>query len=271
MAKRKEDPPKAGCPGWMATFGDLMNLLLCFFVLLFSMSSISEQKFVQVIASLQNSAPSILNNSGKAVGQGDGVMVASGISQLQNIKIYYKENNTENDDPSGNGKEEDLKEQLEQAALKESEQMGEDIEKELSQLGIGDKVQMDITAQYVKLTLNGSLLFDTGQAEIKEDVLPLMGKLTSIIENYGDNTITIEGHTDNVPISNGKFQDNSVLSYYRAYEVKMYLLNHTTLKAANIASSARGDEVPVADNGTEAGRARNRRVEIMINNSYNSY
>ena len=66
--KKKEDPPK-GSPAWMNTFSDLMNLLLCFFVLLFSMSSVEEDKFQALVASFQNTF-SILPNGGSAIGEG---------------------------------------------------------------------------------------------------------------------------------------------------------------------------------------------------------
>ncbi len=86
MAKqKKEDPPK-GSPAWMATFSDLMNLLLCFFVLLFSMSSVDENKFEALIASLQ-SQYSILKGGGASVGQGK--MISAGINQLQKYDVYF--------------------------------------------------------------------------------------------------------------------------------------------------------------------------------------
>ena len=66
MAKKKQDTPPAGSPAWMATFSDLMNLLLCFFVLLFSMSSVDQEKFTKIVASLQSSF-SILPQGGASI------------------------------------------------------------------------------------------------------------------------------------------------------------------------------------------------------------
>ena len=80
MARKKTEEAPAGAPAWMATFSDLMNLLLCFFVLLFSMSTVDAEKFEMVIASLQSSF-SILPSGGASIG--DGEMVSSGVSQLQ--------------------------------------------------------------------------------------------------------------------------------------------------------------------------------------------
>ena len=84
MARRKEDPPK-GSPAWMNTFADLMNLLLCFFVMLFSMSSVNEEKFEKVIASFQSTF-SILPGGGASIGEGE--LISSGISQLENCLLY---------------------------------------------------------------------------------------------------------------------------------------------------------------------------------------
>ena len=78
MARKKTGEAPAGAPAWMATFSDLMNLLLCFFVLLFSMSTVDAEKFEMVIASLQSSF-SILPSGGASIG--DGEMVSSGVSQ----------------------------------------------------------------------------------------------------------------------------------------------------------------------------------------------
>ena len=84
--QKKEDPPKGSAP-WMNTFADLMNLLLCFFVLLFSMSTVDAEKFEMVIASLQSSF-SILPSGGASIG--DGQMISAGVSQLELLDEYYK-------------------------------------------------------------------------------------------------------------------------------------------------------------------------------------
>ena len=154
--------------------------------------------------------------------------------------------------------------------MAESEQMAEQIETQAQESGIQNQVEVDFNAQYVLLTLNGALLFDSGSAEIREDAYPLVDKIGAILNNYNANIIEIEGHTDNVPISGGKFENNNVLSMYRALTVADYIRQITTLNPGLLKSSGRGDYVPVADNTTPEGRARNRRVEIKIYNSYSS-
>ena len=85
MAKRKEDAPPAGSPAWMATFSDLMNLLLCFFVMLFSMSTIQEDKLAAFVASI-NSTVSIFDAGAAAIG--DGILISNGVSQLNELDQY---------------------------------------------------------------------------------------------------------------------------------------------------------------------------------------
>ncbi|MEE1250361.1 MAG: flagellar motor protein MotB [Lachnospiraceae bacterium] len=278
--KRQEDAPK-GSPAWMSTFSDLMNLLLCFFVLLFSMSTVDAEKFEKVIASLQSSF-SVLPSGGSSIGEG--TMVSAGISQLPELDAYFSnataevdgEENTKLDEEAtsteaaANTSTEEAAELYEKQELAESEQMAESIEGMAQQYGIQDQVEVDFNAQYVMLTLNGALLFDSGKAEIRNDAYPLVDKIGVILQAYNQNIIEIEGHTDNVPIHSSKYPNNNVLSMYRALTVADYIRSITSLDPKYIKSSGRGEYVPIADNTTEEGRARNRRVEIKIYNSYNS-
>ncbi len=277
MAKRKVEEPSGGEASWMNTFADLMNLLLCFFVLLFAMSTVDADKWEQLINSMQKSSFSILSSGGNSVGEG--MMIATGVSQLEMLDDYFKEKTNSADDveetepidkenePTA---EEELIEEYEAAGLKESEEMAEQIEKMLAEKQIADQAEVDVNAQFVRITLSGALLFDTAQSQIREDALPLVDKLSLILENYNSNQIEIEGHTDNVPISNEKYENNDVLSAYRAFAVKNYILEHTMLEPGRIYAAGCGEYNPVADNSTAEGRARNRRVEIKIYNSYNS-
>ena len=265
MARRKEDPPK-GSPAWMNTFADLTNLLLCFFVMLFSMSSVNEEKFEKVIASFQSTF-SILPGGGASIGEGE--LISSGISQLENFDSYYNQQLSSQSDGQTE-EEKDITEAYEQQELEESEDMAQQLENALSQYGIQDDVEVDFNAEYVTLNMNGALLFDSASAELRDEAYPLVNKLGKILVTYDNNIIEVEGHTDNVPIHSSKYEDNNVLSMYRALAVANYLRDTTTLDPAYIKSSGRGEYVPIADNATPEGRARNRRVEIKIYNSYNS-
>jgi len=275
VARNKQEEAPKGSPAWMATFSDLMNLLLCFFVLLFSMSSVDAEKFELVVASLKSSF-SVLPAGGTTIGQ-EGILISSGISQLEQFDIFFEESDSDaeseeesQDQDASEMTEQKAEEIVNEQALSESEKMSEQIEEKLAEYGIQDMVEVEFNAQYVLLTLNGALLFDSGKSDIRSEALPLLEKVGHILETYNENIIEIEGHTDSVPISTQKYENNDVLSMYRALSVADFLRESTSVNPAYIKSSGRGDYVPVADNTSAEGRAKNRRVEIKVYNSYNS-
>lgn len=261
--KKKEEEQPAGSPAWMATFSDLMNLLLCFFVLLFSMSSVDAAKFEQVAASLSNSF-SVLPAGGS--GMGDGALVSNGVAQLNDLSVYT----TNMGEQSEKTEEEDVIEAVEQKKLEQSEEMVEEIEEILEQNNVVEAVEIDFTSQYVVLTLNGTLLFDSGKAEIRQEAMGVVDTIGEMLLSYTNNTIEIEGHTDNVPIHNSKFKNNNELSSARAISVAEYYMESRNLDPAKLKYSGRGEYIPIADNNTAEGRAQNRRVEIKIYNELSS-
>lgn len=271
MAKKPEEV-KPGCPAWTATFGDLMNLLLCFFVLLFSMSSMDAAKFEAIAASF-SSAFGIFTGGEMAIGQG--ALIGDGVSQLQELSSYITsmglaqsgEDSDSEETKVGEMEQEELMDAAEEEQMEASKELAEKIEEALEQGEIDDVVSMNYTSQYVQLTIQGSILFDSGKVELKEDCLPVVEKVGQILETYAGGTIEIEGHTDNIPMSGGgKFANNDELSSGRALTVFYYLCENTTLDPQNIMHTGRGQYDPIADNSTDEGRARNRRVEIKIYN-----
>ena len=268
MANRKPEEPPKGAPAWQATFADLMNLLLCFFVMLFSMSTVDAQKFELMAASF-NQTFSIFSAGSTAIG--DGVLISMGVSQLNELDEYI---NSTGRDAEGEMVPEDLEsatEVMEQAKLEESEEMAEKIEEALKEKNLDKDIDIEFTSQYVQLTLNGEILFDSGRVELKSQALPLMNQLGIILQRFSEGVIEIEGHTDNVPMSGAKYSNNDELSSGRALSVFYYLQENTTLDMSKIKHSGRGEYVPIADNSLEEGRAKNRRVEIKIYNSLSSY
>lgn len=287
MAKRQEDETPSGSPAWMATFSDLMNLLLCFFVLLFAMSSVDANKFDLVVASLQSTF-SVLSGGADTIGDGD--LVGKGVSMMSEYDIYLNELNnasstgsegdTSGENTGGQSNSDnssssamasgDVAEQYEKMSLEETESMAEAIESKAEYLGISDLVNVSYTADYVKLEISGALLFDSGSAEVKSSAYKVLDKLIEILAMYPEQIIEIEGHTDNVPISSAKYANNKVLSTFRALAVSDYIMDNMDIDPYYVKYSGRGEYDPVADNSTEAGRAKNRRVEINIYSSYNS-
>lgn len=271
MAKQKQEEAPAGSPAWMATFSDLMNLLLCFFVLLFSMSSVDVAKFNEMVISLQQSF-SILPPSGQSIGEG--TMVGSGISQLPNLDVYFNEAMNANGDEGEKDKDgdgnADFVEQMEEAGSNESEQMAEEIKEKLEAAGIAEQVNVDFNEQFVELTINGGVLFESGKAELQSAAKPIVRKMAQIVTQYEGNVIEVEGHTDNVPLHGGRYGNNNVLSTFRALAVADYIKQVAKVNPALLKFSGRGSYVPIADNSTAKGRAKNRRVEIKVYNSYYS-
>lgn len=274
MAKRKEDPPPAGAPAWQSTFADLMNLLLCFFVLLFSMSNMDAEKFEALAASFSNTF-SIFSGGGSSFD--DGLLISNGMSQLNQLDNYITNvgaaANTEtmdNEFKEEVDEEESLAAKMEEEGLKESEQMAERIEEALAEVGKEREVDVSFTSQYVLLTLKGSVLFDSGKADLKQEAMPTIAQIGVILERYGLYGIEIEGHTDNVPMNGGKYENNDVLSSYRALSLFNYLTQNTSIDPASIKHSGRGEYAPIADNSTPEGRSKNRRIEIKVYNSLNS-
>ncbi len=279
MAKRRQEDPPAGSPAWMATFSDLMNLLLCFFVLLFSMSTIDEEKYNQLVASM-SSAFSILNGGATAIGEG--ILISNGVSQLNELDKYINSTgNTAEDvedsdnfnkfDPNGELSEEQkfeqMLEEIETHNLKVNEELAEIIEEAVKESGMTEQIEVNFTNQYVMLSLKGALLFDSGKDELKAEALQVLDRVGVILERYAGGIIEIEGHTDSVPINSVEFANNNELSSARALSVFDYLMENTNLDPADVKHAGRGEYVPIADNSTAEGRAKNRRVEIRIYNS----
>ncbi len=275
MAKRKQEDPPSGSPAWMATFSDLMNLLLCFFVLLFAMSSVDEDKFEQLVASLSASFGVVEGGSTSVL---EGTLISSGIDNLNELSDYYNTLGVASQgDPNSvmesleEAEEEQLVEMLEETrqnqGIEESEQMAEELEDAIDEAGIEGKIDIQVDSQYVQLTLNGALLFDSAQAQIKSGAQELVNKVGDILKYYEDNKIEIEGHTDSVPlIGDARYADNAELSSARALSVAKYLYQEKGIPIKNMKWTGRGEYEPIASNDTEEGRALNRRVEIKIYN-----
>ena len=290
MAKKKKEmdgPPPAG---WMATFSDLMNLLLCFFVLLFSMSTVDETKFEELVRTLSESL-GIIEGASDSVLEGSMVTVGTqalmeltdayetmGINDYQNSQSVIEkgdgdqahdptdaETTMKNDDPV-------TEEKIEEEMQEQSQAMAKDIEKMLQEEELEEDVQMDVEAQYVLLTLDGATLFNSGASDIAEEAIPIVNKVGRVLQHYPDSNIEIIGHTDSTPIVNfSVYADNIDLSFARAKTVAKYLVNNYDLSIEKMRFSGRGEYEPVASNDTEEGRARNRRVEVRIYNELNSY
>lgn len=272
LARKREEDTGAST-AWMATFSDLMNLLLCFFVLLFAMSSIDEDKFEQLVASLSASFGILDGGSTSVI---EGTLISAGVDNLNDLDEYYEsiglnDVGTDKDvsedlyDYSGS----ELMEAVRDKAAEASEEMAQEIADQAEEMEISEQIDIDFTSQYVTITLNGALLFDSAKANIRNESIPLVDRVGNILKNYPDSMIEVIGYTDKVPlIGDPKYDDNWDLSSARAKTVLMYLVNNKGLDLTKMKSSGRGENDPIASNETAEGRALNRRVEIKIYNEY---
>lgn len=292
MARKKQEEVKEGLPEWQATFSDMMTLLMCFFVMLFSMSSIDAAKFDEVAQSFQQTI-SIFKGGAQAIGEG--ILVSNGVSQLNQLDEYFnttgKTAESDSDElefkENAQGMEELAKKlglteeemeelqnsisTLEEEKMKLSEELAEKIEESLTESMMGNEIDVEFNSNCVILSLNGAFLFDSGQAALKKEAIPVLNKIGVILAKYADSTIEIEGHTDSVPLNGGRYENNDVLSSYRALAVFNYLKENAAINPGVMKHSGRGEYLPVADNSTPEGRAKNRRVEIKIYNSLSAY
>lgn len=259
MAREKKPEEEIKTDLWKDTFSDLMNLLLCFFVLLYSMSAVDEVKYAELVASLSNSF-SIFKGGAQAIGEGQ--LVSSGATQLNNLDDYFSDMGKAADSDV----EDDPMQQIEQKRKDDLDDVYSDTVTKAENNGIQDKldITMDGDYQYVMISLSGGILFDSGSAEIRSGAKPLLSRVYYLLKPYEKRRIEIEGHTDNVPIRTAEFPSNRWLSSARANKVLEYFVETKGLKEDNVTASGRGDNDPVADNSTAAGRSKNRRVEIKI-------
>lgn len=258
--KRKAKIGKVGLPGWMATYGDMVTLLLCFFVLLFSMSSIDVAKFKAALNSFQNRVD--VMPGGTAVTQND--LISNGISQINGIEIIF-------DKKIPLEQEGEESKEIE-SKLEEAKKDAEDINEYLKKQGYESVVKIEYNSNIIKLTIEGEILFESGYAKLTTDAVRLVDVVSlKIMEYISDKTIQIEGHTDNRPINTARYPSNWELSQARAIAVGYRLIREHGIDPSKIAATGYGEYRPIADNATEAGRGINRRVEIkLITEEYNN-
>jgi chemotaxis protein MotB len=224
-----------GAPKWVVTFGDLMSLLLCFFVLLLSFSEMDKQKYKQVAGSMEKAF---------------GVQRKERVMQIpKGMKMIAMD--------------------FDQEAI--ATRIKEDISKEIDNLiesqleNLKDKISIETGENEVIIRLMGESTFDSGKAEIRNRMKPLLTKIAEVLRtSAGD--ITIAGHTDNVPIRKGPFKTNLRLSAARSSAVAEFLISERNIDPKRISTMGFGEFRPIATNDTAEGRQTNRRVEIILGN-----
>lgn len=252
MARRKKDSGGDGGGGanWMDTYADMVTLLMAFFVLLFSFSTIDAEKWEALVGSL--------------TGTGRNVVPFLDMESAVDSPIEL-EITTEGDYPSEGepmpGDEGNVEQDLENF-LKLVEELKNFIEEnELD--AILDANQETFT---VTLTVGENVFFDSGDATIKEESSEL---LTSLAQLFSDNMhiiniVNVEGHTDTDPINNERYEDNWDLSSKRATNAVRFIVSSADVDNEKFKPSGMSEYHPIATNDTPEGKAKNRRVDFVI-------
>ncbi len=228
----EELPPQEeveeGAPLWVVTFGDLMSLLMCFFVLLLSFSEMDRKKYKMVSGSMANAfgiqreKPVFESPKGQK-------MIAKEFDQAVLITKI----------------EESIKPIIEEINNKYKELKG--------------AVELEVAEDKVTIRMMGATTFDTGKAELHPAFRPLLKKIGEVLsQTKGE--IIIAGHTDNVPLSGGLFGSNLGLSMARAGSAAEFMLRSTSIDPKKLSTMGFGEYRPLASNDTTQGRRRNRRV-----------
>ncbi len=248
---------EAGAPAWLATFADLMSLLMCFFVLLLSFSEMDLQKFKQVAGSMDKAFGIQREIKADVVPKGTSVITqeySPGIPQPTVIKIMKQ--NTEDDNRNELRMNTSISENVEELVAELEERLEQEIDDEVLEIVVHD--------DGVMIRVREADAFPSGNAELQADFVPVLDKIKSIL-NQSDGRIVVGGHTDSDPISTVAYPSNWVLSAARAASVVHYLSKINFTDPSRIEIRAYADTKPVAPNDTRENRARNRRIEINVN------
>jgi chemotaxis protein MotB len=239
--KEKDDTER-----WMLSYLDFITLMMIFFLMMYAISNIDTNKS----KTLANSLRIGFNN-----GNGDNVIAVSDNNLPPDVvdSVDYQDGaSTAN------------------AGTANEEEKLSDVKKKVDELvknsGLQGSVTTSIQERGLIISFNDSVFFNSGEAVIKPD---WQSKLISIskVLNGIDNYIHVEGHTDNVAINNTYFHSNWQLSAVRAANVVEFLISQGGVKPERLSSVGYGEYRPVQSNDTDAGKAANRRVDIVILNT----
>ncbi|MGB4440268.1 MAG: flagellar motor protein MotB [Sedimentibacter sp.] len=232
--KRKKDD--SGGASWLETYGDLMTLLLTFFILLYSMSTIDAKKYAAIVASF---------------------------SKEMNPEVYYSGQGV-TDEVTGNFDEAEEVEETETDETDEMDQLYTLLKTYVDENNLSENVQISKTEEYVFIRFSDAITFNGYSNKLGEDgrkILDVLAEGLGLVDEYIEEVI-IAGHT--AEVENDKTDIDRTLSTDRANAVLKHLENKNVIDPAKYLAIGYGLYSPIADNDTPEGRAKNRRVEIFI-------
>lgn len=212
---------------WLTTYGDLVTLLLCFFVILYAMSTLDKKKFELAAESLKSS-----------FGTG-----------------FYREYIESPESP-------DIEIDLDKKTSGK-ENVIKDIKKFIKRKRVGKYIKLKEFEGAITITLSGGLLFGSGKATLKPKAKPILNDVISIISEYEEYNVNIKGHTDNVRMRSSKYPSNWELSAVRATTVLRYVV-YGGISPKRLTATGYAHTMPVKPNNSSVNRAKNRRVEFVL-------
>ncbi|SFC61398.1 flagellar motor protein MotB [Clostridium uliginosum] len=244
MARRKKSDDSGGLRGdeWLGTYSDCVTLLLTFFILLYAMSSVDAQK----VQSISQAFVTVM--SGKS---GD----------------TFLEYNMYNGKVPIIGGESDVQGMVDSGALGKGS-MYQEIKDFVEKNELTGAMDIKNDRRGIILELKDNVLFESGKANLIPGSKEILEKVNALMESL-PNLVTIEGHTDNVPISNSKYASNWELSTERAVTVVRYFVEEKKQDPLKFSAAGYGEFRPVEENNSEENKAKNRRVNILIEASNN--
>lgn len=258
--KNTEPEEESGGYSWMDTYGDLVTLLLCFFVLLYSFSTLSESKAQELVQAFSGSY------GASAIQAFDITEVKEDAIRIDSM-VDFRTRGSETQ-----GEEMSQTEQQELEALQELiniafDELYQKIVLYIKDNDLGGQMSVSRTEDVIILRFNEIALFDSGSATIRPESAETLNHFIQIItENINAiSMVDIEGHTDTVPIHTAEFEDNWDLSVKRATNTLRILLDSALIEETKLSATGYGEHQPIASNDTPEGRAENRRVDFVLN------
>ncbi|MCU7892703.1 MAG: flagellar motor protein MotB [Candidatus Thiodiazotropha sp. (ex Ustalcina ferruginea)] len=263
----------AGLPPWLATFADLMSLLMCFFVLLLSFAEINAVRFKKMPDSMkdafgvQREIPVIEVVKGTSVIMQEfspGKPEPTPIKEIRQQTADIENELLEIEEKSQQDLDIDaakaaMQAELEQEVKEQASELQEMLDSEIAD-GLLD-VETEDTKIIIRIQEQGS--FPSGRANLNPDFFEVITKITEVIATT-PGKIIVAGHTDNIPISTRRFRSNWELSSARAVTVVHAMLSNAALDESRFLIQGYADSWPLVANDSSENRAQNRRVELVI-------
>lgn len=273
-----EDEDEGNADGWIVTYSDLMSLLLCFFVLILSMAEVDIIRYKQLADSMQEAFGVQREMELESIPKGTSVVSTEfrpGIPDetIEDVVQQITTDQTRNSLRIGNpdapiSEEKDIRDEVltydEVMALIKETELDTEMLKRLLDTEIKEgQIDVESTARTILIRIREKGAFSSGSALLNTSFVSVIDKIANALTQI-EGRIAVEGHTDNVPINTFAYPSNWDLSSARSVAVVRRMLDVAPLGPTRITASGFADTRPQAINTTVDGRARNRRVEIVV-------